>query len=113
MHDSDAYNPVPGVMEGVPSSRNYEGGFATKLMVITRTCFFGKATEFILFFLLNSWPKIIALCLPFALLTIFIWQFFHDLFISWGNVERSDCEENIKRQLVFNIHSGYNICLVH
>lgn len=29
---SDAYNPVPGVMEGVPSSRNYEGGFATKLM---------------------------------------------------------------------------------
>ncbi|KAK3432733.1 hypothetical protein EUGRSUZ_D00258, partial [Eucalyptus grandis] len=29
---SDAYNPVPGVMEGVPSSRNYDGGFATKLM---------------------------------------------------------------------------------
>ncbi|KAI4303662.1 hypothetical protein MLD38_039264 [Melastoma candidum] len=30
---SDAYNPVPGVMDGVPSSRNYEGGFASKLMV--------------------------------------------------------------------------------
>ncbi|CAN1812904.1 Probable 3-hydroxyisobutyrate dehydrogenase, mitochondrial [Linum perenne] len=29
---SDSYNPVPGVMEGVPSSRNYAGGFATKLM---------------------------------------------------------------------------------
>lgn len=29
---SDSYNPVPGVMEGVPSSRNYEGGFASKLM---------------------------------------------------------------------------------
>ncbi|CAM8905881.1 unnamed protein product [Rhodiola kirilowii] len=29
---SDSYNPVPGVMEGVPSSRNYEGGFAAKLM---------------------------------------------------------------------------------
>ncbi|XP_034696937.1 probable 3-hydroxyisobutyrate dehydrogenase, mitochondrial isoform X3 [Vitis riparia] len=29
---SDSYNPVPGVMEGVPSSRNYVGGFATKLM---------------------------------------------------------------------------------
>ncbi|KAJ4702953.1 3-hydroxyisobutyrate dehydrogenase [Melia azedarach] len=29
---SDSYNPVPGVMEGVPSSRNYTGGFATKLM---------------------------------------------------------------------------------
>ncbi|XP_060974958.1 probable 3-hydroxyisobutyrate dehydrogenase, mitochondrial isoform X1 [Cannabis sativa] len=29
---SDTYNPVPGVMEGVPSSRNYDGGFATKLM---------------------------------------------------------------------------------
>nr|XP_010315632.1 probable 3-hydroxyisobutyrate dehydrogenase, mitochondrial isoform X3 [Solanum lycopersicum] len=29
---SDAYNPVPGVMDGVPSSRNYTGGFASKLM---------------------------------------------------------------------------------
>ncbi|XP_062012599.1 probable 3-hydroxyisobutyrate dehydrogenase, mitochondrial isoform X2 [Rosa rugosa] len=28
----DSYNPVPGVMEGVPSSRNYDGGFASKLM---------------------------------------------------------------------------------
>ncbi|MBA0613071.1 hypothetical protein Godav_013581 [Gossypium davidsonii] len=32
--DSDSYNPVPGVMQGVPSSRNYSGGFASKLMVI-------------------------------------------------------------------------------
>ncbi|KAH0854607.1 hypothetical protein HID58_056882 [Brassica napus] len=29
---SDKYNPVPGVMEGVPSSRDYDGGFASKLM---------------------------------------------------------------------------------
>ncbi|KAA8514823.1 hypothetical protein F0562_018002 [Nyssa sinensis] len=29
---SDTYNPVPGVMDGVPSSRNYDGGFASKLM---------------------------------------------------------------------------------
>ncbi|KAL3833727.1 hypothetical protein ACJIZ3_008463 [Penstemon smallii] len=29
---SDTYNPVPGVMDGVPASRNYDGGFATKLM---------------------------------------------------------------------------------
>ncbi|XP_050370047.1 probable 3-hydroxyisobutyrate dehydrogenase, mitochondrial [Argentina anserina] len=29
---SDSYNPVPGVMEGVPSSRDYDGGFASKLM---------------------------------------------------------------------------------
>ncbi|PWZ33463.1 putative 3-hydroxyisobutyrate dehydrogenase, mitochondrial [Zea mays] len=29
---SDTYNPVPGVMEGVPSSRNYSGGFTSKLM---------------------------------------------------------------------------------
>ncbi|PIN04352.1 putative dehydrogenase [Handroanthus impetiginosus] len=29
---SDTYNPVPGVMGGVPASRNYDGGFATKLM---------------------------------------------------------------------------------
>jgi 3-hydroxyisobutyrate dehydrogenase len=29
---SDTYNPVPGVMPGVPSSRNYDGGFGVDLM---------------------------------------------------------------------------------
>ncbi|KAG9328210.1 hypothetical protein JZ751_015830 [Albula glossodonta] len=29
---SDTYNPVPGVMEGVPSANNYLGGFGTMLM---------------------------------------------------------------------------------
>jgi 3-hydroxyisobutyrate dehydrogenase len=29
---SDSYNPCPGVMEGVPASRDFEGGFATALM---------------------------------------------------------------------------------
>ncbi|XP_049606564.1 3-hydroxyisobutyrate dehydrogenase a isoform X1 [Syngnathus scovelli] len=29
---SDSYNPVPGVMEGVPSANNYQGGFGTTLM---------------------------------------------------------------------------------
>lgn len=29
---SDVYNPCPGVMEGVPSSNNYSGGFGTPLM---------------------------------------------------------------------------------
>ena len=29
---SDTYNPCPGVMEGVPSSNNYEGGFGAALM---------------------------------------------------------------------------------
>uniref|UniRef100_A0A673ZG84 3-hydroxyisobutyrate dehydrogenase, mitochondrial n=1 Tax=Salmo trutta TaxID=8032 RepID=A0A673ZG84_SALTR len=29
---SDSYNPVPGVMEGVPSGNNYQGGFWTTLM---------------------------------------------------------------------------------
>ncbi|XP_042454940.1 probable 3-hydroxyisobutyrate dehydrogenase, mitochondrial isoform X1 [Zingiber officinale] len=29
---SDSYNPVPGVMKGVPSARNYDGGFTSKLM---------------------------------------------------------------------------------
>ncbi|XP_015666080.1 3-hydroxyisobutyrate dehydrogenase, mitochondrial [Protobothrops mucrosquamatus] len=29
---SDTYNPVPGVMEGVPSNNNYQGGFGTTLM---------------------------------------------------------------------------------
>ena len=28
----DTYNPVPGVMENVPSSRGYKGGFAVELM---------------------------------------------------------------------------------
>ena len=29
----EKYNPCPGIMEGVPSSKNYEGGFAVHLMV--------------------------------------------------------------------------------
>ncbi|CAM9997454.1 unnamed protein product [Discosporangium mesarthrocarpum] len=29
---SDSYNPFPGVMEGVPSSRGYKGGFSAALM---------------------------------------------------------------------------------
>ena len=29
---SDTYNPCPGVMPNVPSSKNYEGGFGTSLM---------------------------------------------------------------------------------
>ncbi|KAL8572123.1 hypothetical protein ACOMHN_052920 [Nucella lapillus] len=29
---SELYNPVPGVLEGVPSSNNYQGGFGTALM---------------------------------------------------------------------------------
>ncbi|CAM9944788.1 unnamed protein product, partial [Choristocarpus tenellus] len=29
---SDSYNPCPGVMEGVPSSKGFEGGFAAVLM---------------------------------------------------------------------------------
>merc|ERR1712190_491133 len=29
---SDTYNPHPGVMDGVPSSRGYTGGFACDLM---------------------------------------------------------------------------------
>ncbi|KAI9173333.1 hypothetical protein H9P43_007464 [Blastocladiella emersonii ATCC 22665] len=29
---SDTYNPVPGVMDGVPSARNYDGGFGITLL---------------------------------------------------------------------------------
>lgn len=29
----DTYNPVPGVMQGVPASRDYEGGFGCALML--------------------------------------------------------------------------------
>jgi len=30
---SEVYNPCPGVMEKVPSSNNYNGGFASELML--------------------------------------------------------------------------------
>ncbi len=30
---SDTYNPVPGIIPNVPSSRNYENGFACELML--------------------------------------------------------------------------------
>lgn len=29
---SDTYNPCPGVLENVPSSNDYKGGFGTSLM---------------------------------------------------------------------------------
>ena len=29
----EKYNPCPGLMDQVPSSRNYEGGFSVKLML--------------------------------------------------------------------------------
>ena len=29
---SDTYNPCPGIIEGIPSSNNYQGGFASQLM---------------------------------------------------------------------------------
>ena len=32
-HGSDTYNPCPGVMDGVPSAKDYEGGFGTSLMI--------------------------------------------------------------------------------
>ncbi len=30
---SDTYNPVPGIMSNAPASRDYQGGFATRLML--------------------------------------------------------------------------------
>jgi 3-hydroxyisobutyrate dehydrogenase len=30
---SDTYNPYPGVLDGVPSSRGYSGGFGSDLML--------------------------------------------------------------------------------
>merc|ERR1711981_1256455 len=30
---SDVYNPVPGIVDGVPGSNNWEGGFASNLML--------------------------------------------------------------------------------
>ncbi|CAL9130236.1 unnamed protein product [Musa textilis] len=42
---SDSYNPVPGVMSGVPSSRNYDGGFTSKLMAKDLTLAMAAAME--------------------------------------------------------------------
>lgn len=33
---SELYNPCPGVVEGVPSNNNYQGGFMTALMAKVR-----------------------------------------------------------------------------
>ena len=35
---SDTYNPVPGVVDGVPSANNYQGGFGTTLMAKVWKC---------------------------------------------------------------------------
>lgn len=35
---SDTYNPCPGIIEGIPSSNNYQGGFASQLMVKVIWC---------------------------------------------------------------------------
>lgn len=43
---SDTYNPCPGVMENVPSSNNYQGGFKTGLMA--KVCIFGIINFFFL-----------------------------------------------------------------
>ena len=38
---SDTYNPCPGIIEGIPSSNNYQGGFASQLMTkVSRDDFF-------------------------------------------------------------------------
>ncbi len=41
----ELYNPVPGVMEGVPSSNNYEGGFQIDLMSKDLTLALNTALE--------------------------------------------------------------------
>lgn len=43
---SDTYNPVPGVMEGVPSGNNYQGGFGTQLMAKVRLVTSTKSLKF-------------------------------------------------------------------
>ena len=36
---SEVYNPVPGVVPGVPASNDYNGGFGTALMAKAFHCF--------------------------------------------------------------------------
>ena len=40
---SDTYNPVPGVLPGVPSSNGYAGGFGTTLMTKVKLTFQSKS----------------------------------------------------------------------
>ena len=35
---TEVYNPCPGVLDGVPASRDYEGGFGTALMTKVGSC---------------------------------------------------------------------------
>ena len=50
---SDTYNPVPGVIETVPSSNGYKGGFGTTLM--TKVC---SKFQAIMFFYKKSFFRI-------------------------------------------------------
>ena len=51
---SDTYNPCPGIIEGIPSSNNYQGGFASQLMTKVRrddflpNLFFWQMHQFII-----------------------------------------------------------------
>lgn len=42
---TDTYNPYPGVMAGVPSSRDYSGGFGVSLMAKDMGLAVGAANE--------------------------------------------------------------------
>ena len=42
---SDTYNPCPGVIDGVPSSRDYEGGFGVDLMLKDLNLAIGEASN--------------------------------------------------------------------
>lgn len=56
---SDTYNPVPGVMEGVPSANNYQGGFGTTLMakVTPAICRLYRLWLF-LYMVFNPWLRL-------------------------------------------------------
>ena len=53
---SDTYNPVPGVIEGIPSSRDYQGGFGSALMAKVGFRLLRTFSIFISFFFFKSFP---------------------------------------------------------
>lgn len=52
---SDTYNPVPHVIEGIPSCKNYEGGFGASLMA--KVCSFLLVKIMFCFFRIWVWLK--------------------------------------------------------
>jgi len=107
---SDSYNPVPGVMEGVPASRNYAGGFASKLMV-GDLAYFSLVLELLL-------RRNFETCLPNGCCVLTIFEFlawswaWWTLSFVWCRLRTWTLLQHQPRRLVFNVlwHTKHKRC---